>query len=594
MKKKSLQYNQGAALITSVIVFMFTSLAVVAGVVQPAVKDFRTATVFAESRTTHVLVDSLVEDAMHRLRHGIPLASETTTELPQGSVTISVSDVGSNAKEITAHTTVGVHERRSQMQLTTAEGVSFFYGVQTGQGGMLLSGSSGIVGNVYAHGDIVGTGSSTYVTGSAVAANSSALSTDVENGSSGTPPHIITFGQSSGTQDMAQSFQLSESSPLYKASLYIKKIGTPGNLTVRILKDSSGSPGAVQVASGTIASSLVTNSFAWVDVVFTTHPTLNVGETYWLVVDGGNHNSRYYEVGANLNSFTGGSAKRGQHSSTWNVLSPNVDAYFQIYVGGLTSTITGPSQWNRLSVGTSGSGIAHAHTVNYTSATDEIYCTTGTGNNKTCDTSRPDPEPIGWPVSPGNIISWQEEAESGGTTSGNFTLSGSGTTSLGPQKITGNVSVGGSTILNVTGTLWIQGDLTVNGSGRVRLDSSYGSGSGVIVVDGRVTIAGSSPVTGSGTAGSYIMVVSNSDCPTSSTCGSSNAIDISGAAGAVILVAQNGTINFSGSASARQATGYQIKLSGATTVTYEEGIANLDFSSGPSATWGISSWKEIE
>jgi len=594
MKKNLIQHNRGAALITSVIVFMFTSLAVVAGVVQPAVKDFRTATVFAESRTTHVLIDSLLEDAMHRLRHGIPIASESTTELPQGSVTISISDVGSNTKEITAHTTVGVHERKSQMHLTTAEGVSFFYGVQTGQGGMLLSGSSGIVGNVYAHGDIVGTGSSTYITGSAVAANSSALSTDVQNGSSGIPPHIITFGQATGTQDIAQSFQLSESSPLYKISLYLRKISTPGNLTIRIVKDSSGTPGTVQVATATIASSLVTNSFAWVDVIFTTHPTLNVNETYWLVVDGGNNTTKYYEIGANLDSFIGGYAKRGQYSSTWNVLSPNVDTYFQIYLGGLTSTITGPSQWNRLSVGTSGSGIAHARTVNYTSATGQIYCATGSGNNKSCDTSRPDPEPIDWPVSEGNIISWQEESELGGITNGNFTLSGSGTTSLGPRKITGNVSVGGSTVLNVTGTLWIQGNLTVNGAGRVRLDGGYGSGSGVIIVDGRVIIAGSSPITGSGTSGSYIMVVSNSDCPTSSTCSSNNAIDISGAAGAVILVAQNGTINFSGSASAKQATGYQIKLSGSTNVTYEEGIANLDFSSGPSATWGISSWREIE
>jgi hypothetical protein len=594
MKKDFLQYNRGAALITSVIVFMFTSLAVVAGVVQPAVKDFRTATVFAASRTTHVMVDSLLEDAMHRLRHGIPIASESTTQLPQGSVTISVSDVGSNAKEITAHTTVGVHQRRSQMQLTTAEGVSFFYGVQTGVGGLTLSGSSGIVGNVYAHGDITGTGSSTYVTGSAVAANSAPLSTAVQNGASGTPPHVITFGQSNTTQDIAQSFQLSESSPLYKTSVYIRKIGTPGNLTVRIVKDSNGSPGTVSVASATLASSLVTGSFAWVDVVFATNPTLNVGETYWLVLDGGTHNNRYYEIGANLNTFSGGVARRGQYSGTWNILNPDVDAFFQIYLGGLTSTITGPSQWNRLSVGTSGSGIAHAHTVNYTSASDEIYCANGTGNNKPCDTSRPDPEPIGWPVSQGNIVSWQQEAESGGTTSGNVTLSGSGTTSIGPRKITGNVSVGGSTTLNVTGTLWIQGDLSIGGSGSMKLDASYGSGSGVVIVDGRVTIAGSSPVTGSGTPGSYIMVISNSDCPTSSTCGSNNAISITGAAGAVILVAQNGTISFSGSASAKQATGYHIKLSGNTNVTYEEGIANLDFSSGPSATWGISSWREIE
>lgn len=154
------------------------------------------------------------------------------------------------------------------------------------------------------------------------------------------------------------------------------------------------------------------------------------------------------------------------------------------------------------------------------------------------------------------------------------------------------MTVGGSGIMTVTGTLWITGNLTVNGSGILKLASTYGSSSGVIVVDGRVTIAGSSPVNGSGTSGSYIMITSLSDCPVSSSCSGANAIDISGSAGAVVLVAQNGTINFSGSASAKQATGYAINLSGSTVVTYESGLANMNFTSGPSGSWNVDSWQE--
>ena len=239
-------------------------------------------------------------------------------------------------------------------------------------------------------------------------------------------------------------------------------------------------------------------------------------------------------------------------------------------------------------------GTAKASTVNYVSVSGSLYCATGLHNNKSCDTSQSAATPQPWPVSDSNIDSWKATALAGGTQTGNLSLGGVTVQSLGPKKIVGDVAVSGSAILNVTGTLWITGNLTVSGAGRVRLDSSFGSGDGIIIVDGRVTIAGSSPISGSGTTGSYIMVVSLSDCPTSSSCGSAKAIDISGAAGAVVLVAQNGTIAFSGSASAKQATGYAISLSGATTVSYESGLADMSFSSGPSGSWSVTSWRETE
>ena len=91
-----------------------------------------------------------------------------------------------------------------------------------------------------------------------------------------------------------------------------------------------------------------------------------------------------------------------------------------------------------------------------------------------------------------------------------------------------------------------------------------------------------------------MLLISLSDCPTSSSCSGSNAINISGSAGAVVLVAQNGTISFTGSAGAKQATAYKLSLSGSTTVTYESGLADINFSSGPSGSWALTSWKETQ
>jgi hypothetical protein len=233
--------------------------------------------------------------------------------------------------------------------------------------------------------------------------------------------------------------------------------------------------------------------------------------------------------------------------------------------------------------------------VDSVNAPTAVYCQIGGSNNQPCDTSIPAPSPQPWPISDGNIAAWKAEALAGGTTTGNINVgSGWQTQSLGPQKIVGNLNVGGSATLIMTGTLWITGDLTIDGAGRLYLAPGYGAQSGSIIVDGRITIGGSSPVTGSGTTGSYILLVSLSDCPTSSSCGSSNAINITGAADAVVLIAQNGTINFSGSATAKQATGYRVKLSGSTSVTYESGLANLLFSSGPSGSWNVNSWRESE
>jgi hypothetical protein len=97
---------------------------------------------------------------------------------------------------------------------------------------------------------------------------------------------------------------------------------------------------------------------------------------------------------------------------------------------------------------------------------------------------------------------------------------------------------------------------------------------------------------GTGQSGSYIVFVTTSNCDISFC--SKNSIDISGGAGSVVLYAPNGTIAFSGSASAKEATAYKISLTGNTTVNYDSGLANINFTSGPSGTWGINSWKEIE
>jgi len=591
MKKDFRKINKqsGAAMLISIVFFLFISLAIISGLVSPSIREFKNANVNLNSKKSFFLAESGIEDSFYRIIKNKPIGTSETITLDSNTTTTTITTLGGGEKEITSLADVSSFQRQLGITLSTSVGVSFNYGVQVGQGGVDLTGSAGVNGNVYANGPITGS-SSSFITGTAISANSPALAADQTNGT-GVPAYNVSFANASSTQDIAQSFQVSVESPLNKIQIYIKKISTPSNATVKIVNNNNGNPGTTTFATGTLSASTVTTSYGWIDVTFSSNPLLDVGTTYWLVVDAGTSSTKYYIIGASNGGYANGLGKIGQMGGTWNNTTPSgLDYYFNIYLGGVTGLIAGSSgsQWNQLHIGTV-SGTAQAHTVNYTNATGNIYCQIGTGNNKSC-TPQTDPTYIAFPISEANITQWKTDAEAGGIYNGNYSVGGSNTVSLGPKYITGNLNVDGSGTLNVTGTLYVGGNLTLGGSGKIRLDSSYGTNDGVIVVTGIIDNGGSGQFLGSGTSGSYILALTTNNCD-SSFC-SSDAIEVSGSAGSVILYAPNGTIEFGGSAAAKEATAYKIKLSGSSTITYESGLTNNNFSSGPSGSWVVSNWGE--
>jgi hypothetical protein len=573
--------NTGAAMLVVVIFFLIISMVIISGLVSPSIRSVQAVIADLDSKKSYFLAESGVEDVFYRLLTGKTLDSSETIALDSNFATTTVTS-GGDSVEILALGDVSDYQRQIGVTLATSSGVSFNYGVQVGQGGISISGSGRVNGNVYANGPISGDSSSA-ITGTAISGNSPEIFANQANGS-GTPPYDVFFGNNNSTQDIAQSFQVSSEVAVNQAEFYIKKTGLPSNATVKITTDNNGSPSSTVLASGTLLASSITTSYGWIPISFTTNPILQIGTTYWLVIDASTSSSKYYIIGASLETYENGLGKIGRLGSSWGNTTPaGLDYFFKISLGGFTGLIYGTSgsQWNQLHVGTV-SGTAQAHTVNYTNATGEIYCQVGTGNNKTC-LSQPDPAYIAFSVSEANIEDWKAEAEAGGIYNGNYSVGWAGAT-LGPKKIVGNLSVSGGGILTVTGTLWVTGNITLNGGGTIQLASSYGSDDGVLVADGSISISGGGHATGSGVEGSYIMMLSTST--------SSSALSVSGGAGAVIVYAPYGTINISGGASLKQATGYQMLISGGSSITYESGLANSNFSSGPSGSWSISGWGE--
>jgi Tfp pilus assembly protein PilX len=541
------------------------------------------------------LAEAGMDEAAYQLNQDSGYTGESNTALGSGTFTTSVSTVNSTTRAITSTGYIpdssnpqAVSVVKSTMTINNSV-ISFNYGVQSGNGGFVMNGGATVNGNIYSNGSIVAT-NGVHITGSATAANPPSSYTDQSNASpvpisSCTSSTCVTFANATSTQDFAQSFKTSAEEPMNNITFYIKKVGSPSNIAVKIVNDSSGSPGSEVLLSGTLLASAITTNFGWATVTMPSTPILNSNQTYWMVLDTSSNSSKYYILGANSGSYANGSGKIGRYGTSWSDTTPSgLDGYFQIYLGGNPSTLGGSTYIGGVYVGTTGSDIAWAHNVVGASVTGPLYCQTGSYNNKVCNTSRPDPTPQPLPLSDANIQEWKDDAAVGEPISGDYHVGYAGAT-LGPKVITGNLLVDGGGTLTGSGTLYIHGTITLTGGGKVKLAVSYGSSNGVIVSDGRVTLDGGSSFSGSGESGSYPFVITTSACPVASGCGGNDAISLSGGAGTVALIAQEGNVLINGGSALKAVTGKQITMSGGATLIYDSGLVNANFTSGPGGSW---------
>ena len=285
--------------------------------------------------------------------------------------------------------------------------------------------------------------------------------------------------------------------------------------------------------------------------------------------------------------FKNNSYIEGSLYSNGNIVGEN-GAYItgDAYVAGSTGSIS------NMRVGYGGTGDAHAHNITASTVTGTIYCQTAlpSANNKACNTSKPDPVEEPLPISDEDIAKWKTDA-SIGTPLGTTTISVP--TTLGPKKINGNLTI--NDVLTIRDTIYVTGNIII--SGTVKLDSSYGSTSGIIISDGYITIGNGVIFQDSGTTGSYILLLSNSNCDesmTDSPCNSNNAIDVSNNSAISIVNAQKGTVYFSNNASVKEAVGNKIMLKNNVHISYGSGLINVNFTSGPSGSWVLDSWEETE
>ena len=196
------------------------------------------------------------------------------------------------------------------------------------------------------------------------------------------------------------------------------------------------------------------------------------------------------------------------------------------------------------------------------------------------------PQPNGvFPITQAQIDGWKNDAVAGGTLSG-FSIGNNSSATLGPQRIIGNITLGNNSVLTLTGTVWVTGTVVFGNNDTLRLDSlTYGNLSGMLIADGAIDLGNTANLEGTGQPESYLMLLS--------TFGPSDAIDIGNSAASAIFYAPNGVIDIGNNLNLRQATARGLRLGNNASITYEAGLANLNFFSGPSGGFDITSWVEV-
>lgn len=195
------------------------------------------------------------------------------------------------------------------------------------------------------------------------------------------------------------------------------------------------------------------------------------------------------------------------------------------------------------------------------------------------------PSPQPFPITQSQIDGWKAEASAGGALSG-YSLGNNASGTLGPKKINGNITLGNSAVLTLLGTVWVTGTINFGNTDQIRLDPGYGQTSGVLIVDGAVDIGNTATFAGSGQMESHLMLMS--------LFGPGDALDLGNNATGAIFYAPNGIIDVGNGLTLYEATGYGLRVGNNGSITYQAGLANAQFSSGPGGSFIVTSWKETE
>lgn len=248
-------------------------------------------------------------------------------------------------------------------------------------------------------------------------------------------------------------------------------------------------------------------------------------------------------------------------------------------------------------------GTVYAHTIGNASKStiidkDAYYATTKTNTTVTGTSfpGSPDQPVAPLPITDDQINEWETLAAAGGTvtcSSGSYTISGSQRVDLGPVKIPCDLTVSNSAVITVYGHIWVTGNIVIQNSAIVKMAPALGAQNVAIIADNpsnrltssTIKVQNTATFQNSGTSGSFVFLISQNN--SAETGGDEEAFELSNSASALVAYAAHGLIPLSNTVSLKEVTAYQINLKNSASVTYDTGLPNTVFQSGPGGSWSF-------
>jgi len=171
----------------AVIFFLAGSFIIVSSVTAPTLREIQNIRTLQESKKSFYYSESGIEDASYRLKFGVPIDANEEIIFDNGITSTTIVS-SFEQQEVTSVGNRYDRIRTSYVLLIEGTGGAFFYGVQTGDGGILMENTSEIIGSAFSNGPIKGSGNR--VRGDVISTESDGLidniNADTSMGNSGT------------------------------------------------------------------------------------------------------------------------------------------------------------------------------------------------------------------------------------------------------------------------------------------------------------------------------------------------------------------------------------------------------------------------
>lgn len=154
-----------------------------------------------KSSQAYYIAEAGIEDALLRLVKGMNLVSTSTLNVDGGSATVAISDIVGGSRTIISEGNMENRVRKIEVAYEVgAEKVSFHYGAQVDEGGMIMYNNSKVEGNIFSNGSIIlsgAAGDKGIITEGVIVASTSTAGNNIIKG--------LKIGEESGADAFAYS-----------------------------------------------------------------------------------------------------------------------------------------------------------------------------------------------------------------------------------------------------------------------------------------------------------------------------------------------------------------------------------------------------